>query len=84
MTKMKKIIYHVKENKMLLVATIIFLVAMAFCFGVIVFDLIELVSIQSNSASISSAFIPLNIVAGVVALASLIFVIITSVLSRKK
>lgn len=64
-----------RYNKQLLIVSIISLVDALFVFGVGVFDIIHIVQVTKNSASLSPAFIPINVALIVVVAVSLLAIL---------
>lgn len=64
-----------RYNKQLLIVTIISIIDAIFVLGVGVFDIIHVVQVTKNSASLSPAFIPINIALIVVVAVSLLAIL---------
>lgn len=64
-----------RYNKQLLIVTIISIIDAIFVLGVGVFDLVHVVQVTKNSASLSPVFIPINVALIVVVAASLLAIL---------
>ena len=64
-----------RYNKQLLIVTIISIIDAIFVLGVGVFDIIHVVQVTKNSASLSPVFIPINIALIVVVAISLLAIL---------
>lgn len=64
-----------RYNKQLLIVTIISIIDAIFVLGVGVFDIIHVVQVTKNSASLSPVFIPINVALIVVVAASLLAIL---------
>ena len=64
-----------RYNKQLLIVTIVSIIDAIFVLGVGVFDIIHVVQVTKNSASLSPAFIPINIALIVVVAVSLLAIL---------
>lgn len=64
-----------RYNKQLLIVTIISIIDAIFVLGVGVFDLIHVVQVTKNSASLSPVFIPINVALIVVVAVSLLAIL---------
>ena len=64
-----------RYNKQLLIVTIISIIDAIFVLGVGVFDLVHMVQVTKNSASLSPVFIPINVALIVVVAASLLAIL---------
>lgn len=64
-----------RYNKQLLIVTIISIIDAIFVLGVGLFDLIHVVQVTKNSASLSPVFIPINVALIVVVAASLLAIL---------
>lgn len=69
---MNKLFGMMRYNKQLLVVFIISVIDAIFVLGVGIFDIIQVVQISKNSASLTPAFIPINIALIVVVAVSLL------------
>ena len=58
---MNRLFGMMRYNKQLLVVFIVSLIEISFVLGIVVFDIVQLVVTNNNSAKLSPAFIPLNI-----------------------
>lgn len=64
-----------RYNKQLLIVTIISIIDAIFVLGVGLFDLVHVVQVTKNSASLSPVFIPINVALIVVVAASLLAIL---------
>lgn len=64
-----------RYNKQLLIVTIISIIDAIFVLGVGVFDIIHVVQVTKNSASLSPVFIPINVALIVVIAVSLLVIL---------
>ena len=64
-----------RYNKQLLIVTIISIIDAIFVLGVGVFDIIQVVQVTKNSASLSPVFIPINVALIVVVAVSLLAIL---------
>jgi hypothetical protein len=64
-----------RYNKQLLIVTIISIIDAIFVLGVGVFDIIHVVQVTKNSASLSPVFIPINVALIVVVAVSLLAIL---------
>lgn len=64
-----------RYNKQLLIVTIVSIIDAIFVLGVGVFDIIHVVQVTKNSASLSPVFIPINVALIVVVAASLLAIL---------
>ena len=64
-----------RYNKQLLIVTIISIIDAIFVLGVGVFDLVHMVQVTKNSASLSPVFVPINVALIVVVAASLLAIL---------
>lgn len=69
---MNKLFGMMRYNKQLLVVFIISVIDAIFVLGVGIFDIIQVVQISKNSASLTPAFVPINIALIVVVAVSLL------------
>jgi hypothetical protein len=65
----------IRYNKQLLIVTIISIIDAIFVLGVGVFDIIHVVQVTKNSASLSPVFIPINVALIVVVAVSLLAIL---------
>ena len=64
-----------RYNKQLLIVTIVSIIDAIFVLGVGVFDIIHMVQVTKNSASLSPVFIPINVALIVVVAAGLLAIL---------
>ena len=72
---MNRLFGMMRYNKQLLIVFIAFVVEVCFVFGVVIFDIIQLIMISKNAVKLSTAFVPLNLALIVVVGVSLLAVI---------
>lgn len=73
-----------RYNKQLLVVAIVSLVDAIFVLGVGIFDIIHVIQVTKNSASLSPAFIPINVALIVVVAVSLLAILTMFVIKMIK
>lgn len=73
-----------RYNKQLLIVSIISLVDAVFVLGVGIFDIIHVIQVTKNSASLSPAFIPINVALIVVVAVSLLAILTMFVIKMIK
>ena len=81
---MNRLFGMMRYNKQLLIVFISFVLEACFVFGVVVFDIIQLISTRNNAVKISPAFVPLNISLIAVVGLSLILVLAMFVIKKLK
>ena len=69
---MNKLFGMMRYNKQLLVVFIVSVIDAIFVLGVGIFDIVQVIQISKNSASLTSAFVPINIALIVVVAVSLL------------
>lgn len=79
---MNRLFAMFRYSKKLLFVSILVFVDLLCMFGIIVFDVVQLIMIKNNSASLLSVFIPLNI--ALIALAAINLLLVISFIIIKK
>ena len=81
---MRRFFAMMRYSKKLLAVTIGLTIDILVMLGLIVFDVVHFVQLQSNAAMLSSAVIPINIVLIVLSVINILAIIIWIVFKRKK
>ena len=81
---MSRLFGMMRYNKQALFVFIGFMIEVAFVLGIVIFDIVQFVIINNNSAKLSPAFVPLNIALVVVVGLSLIAIITMFVIKTVK
>ena len=81
---MRRFFAMMRYNKKLLAITICLLIDLIVILGLCVFDIIQLINISKNSATISSAFVVVNIVLISLMVLNFIILVATIVVKRHK
>lgn len=81
---MRRFFAMMRYNKKLLIVSICLLVDVCLVLGLGVFDIIQLIQINSNSAMLSPAFIPINFILIALAVANIVALISFIIFKRRK
>ena len=81
---MNKILYWLKNNKLLASVILVGALIVLFDLFVLTFDIVQFVKLSKNSADFMADFKPLNIVAGILNLMEVGFIVFYVIFRRRK
>lgn len=81
---MSRLIYKIKNNKLIFSALAVLFSVLVFDLFVAVFDIVQFISLQKNAVNRFSGFIQINILAGILNVLVVALIIVYLIISKRK